>query len=453
MRRSIVIAAVLVVIAFVFVGGPSLLFSPSTADVAPEDTDEPEPEIYTPDGSESGFWPYLNAREAHEKRSPLNVIVRGDTETIVRLLSEQGEIEWEETDHDHFDPDELVEAVLNDTDEDERIGGDLAEEDEDAIVSATDLPWRGADGATRLAYIDPGPNGEPFWTTETVQLEEGTYYGHRYHIRLYETPNPEDQWVVIQTHSEHFDWLTLRHRVHGVEDAQFRLERDLLSIPGVDDRRDVKRINLGNSGPSDADGWATKVDLRGVAAIVPIVIGLAARREGLQDRVESELDDRLTEVDRDRLGAVADRIEVRHLLLAVSIPAIVLGVRAAGLALDRYVDALTVHMIAGLLYPFIALGLPIATYLIARGLTRRIDAAIVASGAFAAAIWIDYALVRVDVLPVDVVLQRVLVVVALGLIAAGATGRARRESALNDLLIGGVAMWTIVLAAILFGYL
>lgn len=450
MRRSVVIGAVLVALAFLLVGGPSALLSPSTADVAPDETAEPE--IVTPEGSESGFWPYLNAREAHEKRSPLNVVVRGDTETIVENLLEYGDEDLKETDHDHFDPDEIVDVVAGDDDDhDDLVGGSLADEDDGLLPSPTAVPWSRADGTTRLAYLDPGDGEEAYWTTETTQLEDGEYYGYRNHIRLYEAPNPDDQWVVMQTHSEHFDWLTLRHRVDGVEQAQYDLERDLLSIPEVDERTDVVRINLGNSGPSDADGWATKVDLVGAMAL--LTAGIAVRRAEILDSARSKIDGQLTEVDRSRLDAAAERIEAGHLILLVAIVAIVLGVRITGILLDRHVGTFSVHAIAALLYPVIALGLPIVTYVVARGLTRRIDAAIAASGSFAVAIWLDYGYLGVDSLPIDVVFQRMLLVIALGLIAGGAARRGIREAPSNDMLAVGVVLWILVLVGTLFGYL
>ncbi len=289
MRRSLVIALVLLAVAFLFVGGPSLLFSPSTDDIAPETDAEAthqEPELVAVADSESQFWPYLNAREAHEKRSPLNVIVRGDADEVVQLLAAHGEGEWEEADHDHFEATDLVGVTDNETaatQHDEHGADDHENTTADALadavqpISPTDIPWSNADGATRYAYVDPGPDGDRYWTTETMQLEDGEYYGYRYHIRAYESPNPDDQWIVMQTHSEHFDWFTLRHRVDGVEEAQTRLERDLMAIPSVDMQEDIQRIYLGNEGPSDANGWATKVEVTAMAT-VPLALGLAAGR-------------------------------------------------------------------------------------------------------------------------------------------------------------------------------
>ncbi len=441
MRRSIVVVVVLMAIAFVLVGGPSLLTSTSTDGIAPDD--DLDPEIVGLEDSDSGFWPYLNAREVHEKRSPLNVIVRGDAPTIVAALESAHGTDWEETDHDHFDADELLDPVTP---------GNESEENDSQILSPTEIPWSHADGATRYAYLDPGPDEEGYWTTETLQLEDGEYYGYRYHARVYASPNPDDEWMVMQAHSEHFDWLTLRHRVDGVEAAQSRIESDLMAVPGVDVQEDVRRVYLNNDGPADADGWATKVDLTAMAAL-SIVLGLTTRREEVVERAGEEVDDHLTDVDRVRIESVVDRIEARHLTLVGTVLAVILGVRILGIALDRTVDVLTVHAIAALLYPVIAIGLPVVTYAIASGLERRLDAAVTASSSLAVAIWFDYALLGVDVLPIDVVVQRMLVVVALGLIAGGAARRATRDSRVNDMIIAGTAMWVLVLVGTLFGYL
>ena len=486
MRRSLVVALALLAVAFLFVGGPSLLFSPSTEEVVPETESEPEPEMVSLEGSDSGFWPYLNARQAHEKRSPINVIVRGESDEVVRLLAEHGAGDWEESDNDHFESSDLVGVTDNETaatladnatavnnatagtdaagENGSTADGDGTDADatEDAAaeaiqpVSPTEIPWSRADGATRYAYLVPGPGEDGYWTTETLQLEDGEYYGYRYHIRAYESPDPDDEWIVMQTHSEHFDWFTLRHRVDGVEEAQTRLERDLMAIPGVDVQEDVRRIYLGNEGPSDANGWATRVDLTAMA-LVPLLVGLAGirdrRREGFLEGASDAVAAHLTDADRERLRAAADRLDARHLLLAATILTVILGVRIGGIALDRTVDAMSVHAIAAVCYPFIAVGLPLGTYLIAGGLERRLDAAVAASLSLAAAIWLDYALLGVDVLPIDVVVQRMLVVIALGLIAAGAARRATRESRFNGLLLAGVAMWVLVLGGTLLGYL
>ncbi|GAB7018686.1 YrzE family protein [Halostagnicola bangensis] len=433
MRRSLVIGIVLLAVAFLFLGGPSLLFSPSTSDIAPEEEDQPRPEVHSFEDADSGIWPYLSSREHHDKRSPLNIIVRGDSEDVVQLLTEESDGDWEEIDEDEMAAEDEPYAFL-----------------ENDHHHATGTEWGEAVGTTRYAWVDPGPGEDPHWTTETLQLDDGDYYGERMHIRLYEAPNSDDEWVAMQAHTEHFDWFTLRHRVDGVERAQLEIESEFMELPGVDSQEDVQRINLDNSGPSDADGWTTVVDLFGMV-LVPFALGLASQQR-VRERTPNRIDERLTDVDRRRLAAAYDRIEAGHLVLSMSILAMFLGVRIGGIALERTIDALTMHMIAAMLYPVIAVGIPVVTYLVAHGLTRRLDAAVAASGSLILAIWLDYGLMSVDSLPVDVVAQRMLVVVALGLIAGGAAKRATRESWLNDLLVAGVAMWVLVLGGTLFGY-
>ncbi|MDQ2050731.1 hypothetical protein RBH26_09545 [Natronolimnohabitans sp. A-GB9] len=451
MRRSLVIAVALVALSFLFVGGPSLLFSPSTDTI---DSDETEtPELVSMDGSESEFWKYLSPQERFQERSPLNVIVRGDSEDITYAMTEADDGDWEE-----------IEEVEAEYEDDETP---LPEEQflEEHDRHATGIEWGDAHGTTRYAWIDPGPEADAYWSTETGQLEEGDYYGQRYHIRLYESPNADDEWVAMQAHTEHFDWFTLRHRVDGVEAAQSKVERDFMDHPGIDVEEDVRRVYLGNTNSADSDGWATVVDLAGLI-VLPAGVGLVARRraraagdvdrrtdpEQVADHTPTAIDDRLTDVDRRRIAAAYDRLEAGHIVLVFTILALFLGVRLGGIALERNVGFLTPHMIAALLYPVIAVGIPVATYLIAGTLTRRLDAAVVAAGSLAVAFWLDYGLLGVDSLPVDVVVQRMLVVIALGLIAGGAARRATRESRFNDMLLAGVATWIIVLGGTLLGY-
>jgi hypothetical protein len=464
MRRSHVIAITLIIVAFLFVGGPSLLFSSSIDETVTEEPQE-APELVGLEESDSEFWRFLSPQEEFRERSPINVIVRGEADEILRVMTEQGDSDWMEID--------AVEEEVEEEAPDEAENATVLEEEhrhatglEGGENQSTGILWDEADGTTRYAWIDPGDGGDGHWVTETIQLEEGDYYGQRYHIRAYESPNEDDQWVAMQAHTEHFDWFTLRHRVDGVEAAQSKVEADFMDHPGVDPEQDVRRIYIDNVGPSDADGWATVVDLTAMVAL-PAGLGLAGRRRRRAGSADGVLEERqpesepkaepelaqLTVVDRQRIQAVTDRIEAGHVILVFAILAMFLGVRMGGLLLERRATFLTPHMIAALLYPVIAIGIPVATYLIARGLTSRLDAAIVAAGSLSLAIWLDYGLLGVDVIPLDVVFQRMLVVVALGLIAAGAAKRAVRETTFNDLLLGGVAMWVLVLVGTLFGYL
>ncbi|MFA9415871.1 hypothetical protein [Natrinema sp. HArc-T2] len=494
MRRSLVIAAVLFVLAFVLIGGPSMALSLSSSQqpaAEPTHTTQPTPPLVSFEDSESGFWKYLSPRKAFQKRSPINVIVRGDVADVERVLVEASDGDWSEIDDAEEAAVSETYALVggNSTDNETHSSNETPLNDSvatasnnsthnasnDSSTNATDdtstgqrsrLPefnWGEADGGTRYAYVDPGPNESGYWTTETRQLEDGDYYGQRYHIRLYESPNEDDDWVAMQTHSEHFDWFTLRHRVHGSQAAQRKVESNFMDHPQIDPKNDVQRIYLANSNSSDADGWATVVDLAGLL-VVPTLVGIRARRRAahgtadadhvidrLGQRAAAAIDDHLADADRRRLAAAFARLEGGHFALAFAIIALLLGVRAGGIVLEHRATFLTPHQIAALLYPVIGLGIPTATYLIARGLTRRLDAAIVAAGSLAVAIWLDYGMLGVDTLPLEVVVQRMLVVIALGLIAGGAAKRAARASKVNDMLLVGTAMWVLVLVGTLLG--
>lgn len=440
MRRSVVVAVCLLFLVVVLFGGPSLLTAPSTSDIAPDQ--EETPELIYLEGSESGFWEFMNAQESFEERSPINVIVRGDHETVVQVMKDETASEWTETDEVHEDAGPETFSIGDD---------EVVETGDSETFLATETEWAAATGTTRYAYLDAGDGSGGEWVTETLQLDDGDYYGTRYHIRLYETPNSADEWTVMQGHTEHFDWFTLRHRVDGVEAAQSYIERDFMALPQTDEREDISRIYLGNDGPSDSDGWATYVDLT-MIALSSVFLSIVASA-GVGVRLKQSFYQRLSHTDRRRLQDVRERITSRHLLLFSTIVCLLLGVRFAGILLERHVSILSMHAVAGALYPVIALGIPATTYAIASGMERRIDSAVTATLALSIAIWLDYGYLGVAVLPVEVIVQRMLVALSLGLIAGGAAKRATRDSRWNELLLVGTAGWCLVLVGTLLGYL
>lgn len=446
MRRTIAVVLVLVLLAFILIGGPSLLTSVKTDEVAPKEADEPRADVIRP-VNESGFWPYLNAQPTFEGRSPINVVVLGETDMITQVLVESSDTDWEVTTEEFREADPNTHSV--------RDGNGSAEDphllDEGLVFSGTEIGWSRATGATRYAYVQATPDEGGTWIDETMQVHDGTYYGERLHVRMYESPNPEEPWVAMQAHTEHFDWFTLRHRVHGSQEAQTRLESDFMNTPQVDPHEDVQRVFLGNRNSGDADGWATVVELLGLVFFGTVLVGQLDLGRRV-DRARATLETRLAESDRQRLAAARDRFDIRHLGLAGLVVGLVLGVRFGGIALERS-GLLSMHAVAGVLYPVLAIGLPAGTYLFAAGLKRRMDAAIVAAGSFSVAIWIDYGFLGVSALPIDLVAQRMLLLVALGLIASGATHRAARDRRMNALVLAGVILWLVVLVATLFGYL
>lgn len=603
MRRSLVVFVVLLGMAFVLFGGPAYLFTWSSGEVAPPEEPDEDIEIVRPADGESGFWPYLNNQPTFQQRSPINVVVTGELETVLNVLTLARDANWEITTEEEMDadpgthslvdgrpdnatanytetynlsgdgnltdqrnlieqlhlieqlnlteqtnasePGNLSEAIellayvntMNHTDQEidldnvtvgtvtidnvtvdndtlvyptgetanlteltaNATDGNLTAAnrtvnttavDEGITIGGTRITWSQASGATRFAYVE-AREGEGQWVEESVQIHDGDYYGYRYHIRLYESPNPDEPWVAMQAHSEHFDWFTLRHRVHGNQDAQSRIEADLMAAPHIDPTDDVTRVYLDNR-RSDADGWATFVEMAAIIILVGLVGRHSLRRrvdtpdsgsaelsdaqlsdamagdttstdrgigERIVYRLESQIGERLShqyealtnERVRIHLATFYERVKPRHLLLMGWIIGVILGVRVAGILLEG-TAWLTVHQIAALLYPFIALGIPIGTYLLAMGLKRRMDAAVSAGAAFAVAVWLDFWWMELQTVPVDVLFQRMLLVVALGLIAAGGTHRATRDSRLNAMLLGGAGLWLLVVVATLFGY-
>ncbi|MFW6017327.1 MAG: hypothetical protein ACOCPX_00745 [Halapricum sp.] len=420
MRRRLRIAGTALALAVVFGGVLVVFTTPTTQTLSVETADSDERELFRFEGDDSGVWTYLSPSQQFHKRSPINVVVRTDADTVVTALRSSDEQTWNRTD-DSQQPAEPTDHAP-----------------QEVNLTGTAIEWGETTGTARYAYVHDGETGE--WIRETEQLHNGDYYGKRTHIRLYESPVPEEEpWVAMQVHTEHFDWFTLRHAVDGVEEGQRQVEREFMAERSVDR---VWRSYFDNDGPSDADGWATVVEL--FVALPAVALGFVSGREIWRRR--------LTSADRERIRAVVDRVTVQHGLLFGSVVALVLGVRAAGVLLEWYVPALSMHAIAALLYPFIAVGIPVATYAFARTMTRRMDAAITGSSALAVAFLLDYGFLGVEVLPIEVVLQRVGVVLALGLIAAGAAHRGTRDYHRNRLLAVSILLWAGLLLGTLFEF-
>lgn len=407
MRRGVVIALALLLVAAWATGATAFLGNPTTSDIAPEQETSPAMfELET--GAE--IYPYYSASpHTFEQRSAINVVVYGSLDETVSVLTD--EAAWLETEEDEQDagPDTYSAAELDEAAEDNPLG------------------WGYAAGAERFAFVGYGE--ETAWLEESVQLHDGEYYGTRYHLRLYELPGDEPA-VAIQAHHEHFDWFTLRHAVDSIENAQSHVEADLMDQLG---HENVIRQWVGNDGAYDSDGWVTFVTL----AVLPVLLGLGAVTAARHriDRWRSS----------DLVVAAEDRFGVEHASLFVAMVGIVLGVRYFGIVLEG-TGWFTMHTIAGMLYPVMALGLPLTAYVLARSIERRMDAAMAASLGLASGVLLDYLQLGITVLPIELIIHRTGLVVAIGLIAAGASTRARTESRLNPFVAAGGVLWFVLLA-------
>lgn len=327
-------------------------------------------------------WPYVSATRSYDRpASSINVVFHGDADRVRRLLTRvaDGESQNESVPVNVTDPD--------------RIGGAL-------------VPWKDAVGADRYTYV---ATAESRWLAQDYQLHRGDYLGVQHHLRVYEL---DDDHVAVQAHTEHWDWLLLTHVVDSLQTARLQLEEDLMDHPAV---ADVRRVHYRNGDTHDADGWATVFRLALLAGV-----GAVARRGHEYNTVEN----------RARVG------------LAVSLFAVLLGVRGLGIAAERTL-AVNVETLVPVFYPLVAGGVP----LVASAFGRRLSptgAFAVGAGAFALATRLDYAVLSLSVLPVELVVHRAVAAAGVGLLAAGAGGDTERE---RNALVVGAGLWVGVVVA------
>ncbi|GAB3413891.1 hypothetical protein GCM10027435_08370 [Haloparvum alkalitolerans] len=393
-------------------------------------------------GDRTAVWPYTSRARAFETRTlPLNLIVKGDVDATRRHLERSSRGDWNETRGDF---------------EDEGVGEGYVR------PNGTATAWGQATGSTRLTYVvGPGERlDEGQWLLESYQLHDGDYLGARHHIRAYTAPDPDEEWTAMQAHREHWDWFRLRHTVGSVEESQSSVEREFMGRWFVSD---VYRTYLANEGGSDADGWATVVELGreppasgsapaaigadaadradgspigGATATAVLIVGLALGGRRL-DLVE-------------RADAAVGRDVRRALTLAAAIVATFLFVRFGSVGLER-TTPLPPKLIAAAFYPVVFAGIPAVTYLLSRQLDRPL-AFSAASVGFLTAVLLDYTYLGVTVLPLDALIHRAGLSVALGFLAVGASWPERVDPDPSRHLRLGVLLWlaTLVLPLLRF---
>ena len=361
--------------------------------VGDQQTKETPPTTVAVGSDGDRLWPYTSRARSFESRTlVLNVIVMADPKTVERRLDSRAGRNWTTSSRT---------TLLPDTDgpfEPERV----------------DSPWRSAHGSVRYTYAETGKAGDGEWLKQRYQLHVGTYLGTRHHIRAF-APSERSSWTALQAHSEYWDWFRLRHTVTDVRGTADLLEADFQSM----NETAVDRRYSRDSGPL-SEGIVV------VAGLVPILVG---RRRW--ERVVSGLE---SSVNRSKLLAV--------FAIAFTTP---LAVRIAGITLERLVPLVTPKLFVVLLYPLLAVGLPVAVARRGASLPWW-SAAPAAAAGLALGFAAEFALFGIDP-PTRIVGHRLLVATALGLLAAG-RGRWR-----SPVTVAGVALWLWGLGAPLFGAL
>ncbi|MFC4986667.1 hypothetical protein [Saliphagus infecundisoli] len=393
-RRYLLVAAALVLAASYLVAGG--VVDPATE---PETIDRER--LVQPAENGSYIWPYTSRdRSLAERTLAINMIVHGPDDRVRRTLADQDDLEWEE-----LDPDEET----NETDDGEEP-----------------IRWNDAHGSTRYTYVDTTQQGGGSrWITESYQLHSGTYLGSRQHIRAYTTDH--DEWTAIQVHQEYFDFFRLRHTVTDIQNSRNDLEGVFLDEPYVEEvRREYHAIHGGWN-----DGWLSVVELRTFGSLLA---GSALGVLGLVSR----------ETARDLAGGGRSLLSWTHrnlrgFVLAVALAGLVVGVRSAALAIEAaLLGWITPQAAVVVLYPILALGLPVATIVLTQPLERasrflrlqrvanRLGRPLEPQPAFMFAVVglgagfvLDFLGIGITALPIELLLHRVGLLIALGSIAAG----------------------------------
>ena len=398
-------AVVILVLILAAVSGASAIF-PGAA----EEPYDPSQAAIEFEGDDRTLWQFTAQEQSYGQWTlAINIIVYGDPDDVREQLLVRGTGDWDETAEDEQDiaPAESIE-----------------------LVNGTAVEWEVADGSQRWAYLMAGDTHQ--WLAESYQLHDGDYLGSRHHIRAYTPPDGSGDWTAMQAHYEHWDWFSTRHVVTSVEESQGYVEDEFVHHPLS---RDLMRVYVGGEDRSDFDGWMTVVDLRIVENTGPVALGLALLGLGaISTR-------RLWRISTDEFMEFEQ--EGRTALLAIGIVVALLAVRFLGIGLERAV-AVPPKMIAYSLYPILFLGIPVMTYLLARQLDRAWAFA-GGAGGFAVAILLDYTFLGVTHLPLDILVHRAGLAIALGFIAVGGSRTERRNPGIESGVQFGVLLWLVAM--------
>lgn len=369
---------------------------------------------------ETTLWPYTSRTTSFDQRTlSINVVIYGPTEYTERLLREETIADWDTLPEDRQD---------------------LApyEEDDTWNDSASTVAWGAADGASRWIWVET-PEGDQQWLGEAYQLEDGDYLGHRHHVRAYTDPTA-DNWTVLQAHTEHWDWFHLRHSVHTIADTQGYVESEFMDQWYVSD---LTRQPFGNDGSADADGWVTVVELD--EEVLPLVLGIGVIAIAAPlTRRRAQL--RALGTDSQVLAGV----RIAGAMLAIV--GLYLGVRLGAIGLERHMPGLNPKVIVAGFYPILVVGMPAVVYLTTRALDERMAFAAATTG-FLLAILVDYTYLQVLRLPLETLVHRTTLAVAVGVLAAGASRTARQRTESRGYVRTGILLWAVAVSVPLFQFI
>lgn len=371
--RRFLFAFTLLVLALVAVSG-----EPSTGVI-----DQPEASphfIEVVDGT--SLWPYTSHSTRFEARTlAINLIVYGEPGALNQYLRERAFVDWNETDEATGDV-HPVEGQQN---------GSLT-------------AWASASGGTRFTFVSHTGDRGGRWMTESYQLHRGDYFGSRHHIRAYESPVSDEQWVALQAHHEHWDWFRLRHTVDGVRSSQRVVEQEFMDRWFV---ADLSREYVGSDEGPAGYGWVTVIEFEGAnVSIVALLVGIPMLRRVTGDAAEPS-------------DYVSPRT-FRMALLVAALSGLYLAVRFGAIGFERVLPGRDVRVIAAVFYPVLVVGLPVIASLLARRLGTQ-EAFVAATVGFITAVLVDYTYLQVTVLPLDTLVHRLTLAIAIGLIAAGSS--------------------------------
>lgn len=453
-RRLIVLGLVGLSFTYVVVGGLSLPTSNPPADGNALE----ESRLIQPEGTDSALWPYTSRTKSIRQRTlAINLLVHGEDERVRRAITEQTKLHWTLSDPQNRTAINgsgnvmgVAGTATNTTTPAATETTTVTPDTQPVEIDESTISWNDAHGSTRYTYIDARPaGGKAKWVDEHFQIHAGTYFGSRYHIRAYTLPSTN--WTAIQIHREYWDWFRLRHTVTDIRDSRGVLEADFLDQPYVDQvSREYYNVTKGWN-----DGWLSEIDLAPVAGVV-FLFGLLTSRtvRSLQSEVRRFL--------------IWTGRNVRGFVLMGAVAGLYLSVRSVGIVLESTFPTVDPRVFMTLLYPVVAVGVPLVAFVLAQpfGATSRfvrlqrlsrwlgpsiepVAALWFAVVGLAAAFVLDFGGLGIGAVPVQLVIYRVGLAFALGLIAAGASHIDERGA---GLLVVGIAGWLIGLLMPLVGY-